>query len=629
MKLRAPTTPLITVDPYFSVWSYDDINTKPPFHWTGSSNAMLGCVTIDGNDFLFLGDIRDCRNTKIIPQVSCDISLFKTLVVFENELIRLTAEFFTPSLITDLYLCSRPVSFCNVYWESVDGKAHDVSVKVSVSEELVLNKAGEGKTCSEAVDCGDLTVMKMGNVRQDILWRSGDDVRIDWGYLYLAADTTDALLGSESIGNKEFIYIKTPLNDRMLFAFAYDDIDSIEYFGDVLKAYWKKDGKTITDAIHDAIREYDSLCTRCADFESEVINEAIDKGGEEYSELLTLAYRQVMAAHKLVIDKEGNNLFISKECFSNGCAATVDVTYPSAPLFLKYNTELLKGMLRPIFRYAESKDWIYDFAPHDAGQFPILNGQAYCSNRKEEQMPVEECGNMLILCSAVCRVDNNFDFIKPHIKTLGKWSKYLIKYGADPDDQLCTDDFAGRLAHNCNLSIKAIMGIAGYSYILKNTGDTETSERLSVIAHEYANSFSERARNEDGSTRLAYDKPETFSLKYNAVWDKIWGTKLFPDSFFGNEISRYIKEANTYGVPLDNRNKYSKSDWTLWAACLSDSKEDFSKIVHLLWQSYNTTKGRVPMTDWYYTDNADQAGYACHFQHRSVQGGLFMRLLSD
>ena len=116
-----------------------------------------------------------------------------------------------------------------------------------------------------------------------------------------------------------------------------------------------------------------------------------------------MAYRQVVAAHKLAVDENGEILWVSKECFSNGCAATVDVSYPSIPLFLLYNPELVKGMMRPIFRYAASDAWPFDFAPHDAGQFPLLNGQVYANGTDpKDQMPVEECGNMLVMMAAVC-----------------------------------------------------------------------------------------------------------------------------------------------------------------------------------------------------------------------------------
>ena len=618
MKMRAPSIPLFNIDPYFSIWSRDKINTCDCTHWTGSPNTIYGTVTVDGVAYRFLGNSAD----PIIPQTGIEIDALSTRVTFANAQIKLTATFTSPTMATDLYYASRPVTYLKLSWESLDGQDHQVRAKLSCTEELVLNRKGEGRAWSEnaAIDGG--TAIRMGNGKQNVLWRSGDDVRIDWGYFYLAV-RGNAATGNEAVNDLYAIWAETELTPDALFALAYDDISSMIYFGNALSAYWNKDGKTITEAVSEALAEYDMLMAKCAAFSCDLRQAAMAAGGQQYAELLALAYRQVIAGHKLVVDENGENLFISKECFSNGCAATVDVTYPSAPMFLYYNPELLKGMLRPVFRYARTDAWKFDFAPHDVGQYPLVNGQVYGENALKYQMPVEECGNMIILTAAICKKENDPTFARENLDLISVWNEYLVKYGADPGDQLCTDDFAGHLAHNCNLAIKAIMGIAGYSSILSMLGREEEAAHFMSIAREYAATVCQQAKNPDGSYRLAYDREGTFSLKYNAVWDKLWGTQLFPDEFYRGEIARYLQEALPYGVPLDSREKYTKSDWLLWAACLADNREDFNFFVDLLWKAYNTMRSRAPMTDWYFVDTSEMQG----FRHRTVQGGLFLKLL--
>ncbi len=617
MQMRMPLIPLITVDPYFTVWT-ENITKKAPVHWTGTNNTILGTVNVDGEVFRFLG--KGDENEMTVK--SLDADAFSTTVIYENGKIELTAKFTSPMLITDLYYSSRPVTYLKLSYKPLDGNTHKVTAKISASEELVLASAGEGRACSKDVKIDGMSCVKMGSGSQKVLWRSGDDIRIDWGYFHLAVNG-EAETGNEVIDDLYAVYAETELNSDALFLFAYDDIESMVYFGENLKAYWKNDGKTIEEAIKEAADEYDELLKKCDDFSAKLKNDAKEKGGKKYAELLLLAYRQVMAAHKLVVDKDGNNLYISKECYSNGCGATVDVTYPSSPLYLLYNTELLKGMLRPIFRYSNSEAWTFDFAPHDVGQYPLLNGQVYGENKLKWQMPVEECGNMIVLVSAICEADNDYSFAEENMELLEKWSKYLVQYGKDPENQLCTDDFAGHLAHNCNLSLKAIMGMAGFSKILRHFGRDDEADELFAKAQEYADSFIENAENPDGSFRLAYDQEGTFSLKYNAIWDKIWGTELLPEKFYKNEIERYKKEALPYGVPLDSREKYTKSDWMIWAACLANNKEDFEFIADLLWNAYNTMRTRVAMTDWFYADTSEMVS----FKHRTVQGGLFIKLM--
>ncbi len=627
MLLRPPSIPLITVDPYFSVWSpADKLYDKVTEHWTGAPNTLNGFVTIDGKEYRFMGD----GETEVIPQTHFDMNALVSHYVFSDGKIMLDVNFYTPVFAEDLYRLSRPVSYVSFSYVGIDGNEHDVSVRICASEEFVVNEKGTERVVSEVYSVNGLKLGKMGTEKQDVLNRSGDDLRIDWGYFYLAVSENnkvsfnkcnDMLFAEAEIElrNNAFSYV----------LLAYDDIYSLEYFGKKVIAYWKKDGKTIEDVIIEAYAEADKMSDMCYGKSNQLENDSYFLGGYKYSDLVSLAYRQVIAAHKLCVDDEGNVIFISKECFSNGCAATVDVTYPSSPMFLYYNTELLKGMLRPIFRYAKSDEWEFDFAPHDVGQYPLVNGQVYGTNHIEDgryeefQMPVEECGNMIIMLTNICLRDGNTEFFDLYKDTVAKWVKYLLEYGMDPENQLCTDDFAGHLAHNCNLSLKAIMGIAGYSLVLKMKGETAEAEKYMSEARVMADNWVKKAANSDGSFRLAFDCEDTFSMKYNMIWDKIWGTGLFAPSVYYSEFSSNKKHFNAYGMPLDNRKTYTKSDWIMWTACLAPSREEFDEYITPMWNCYNQTPSRVPMTDWYDTVTSLVVG----FRHRSVQGGMFIKML--
>lgn len=631
MKLRPPAVPLITVDPYFSIWSpADQLYRTETVHWTGKENILEGIISVDGEEFRFMGDNRDYP---IIKQAHLDVNALITEYDFVNEKITLNIKFYTPLFTDDLYRLSRPVSYMRFRYENVDCAEHDVKIKISASEQLCLDKAGDDEVTVETVAIKDgVNAMKMGSKKQEILAKFGDDLRIDWGYFYLCGPA-----GSEMSSCKceDGTYVSTVFNisasKEYDVLFAYDDIYSLEYFKKHIKAYWHTKGITIEEAIKEALEESDEMLTKCNKVALDIYRQSRNYGGEQYAELLSLAYRQILAAHKLAVTDDGELVYISKECFSNGCAATVDVTYPSAPFFLLYNTDLLKGMLVPIFKYDASDEWVFDFAPHDVGTYPVVNGQRYgwksssLEEYKTKQMPVEECGNMLILMANIAMIDGNTDFADKYMTQLDNWVKYLVKYGEDPENQLCTDDFAGHLAHNCNLSLKAIMGIAGYSKILGMQGKTAESEEYMKIAKDMADSWVERADNNDGSFRLAFDKPGTFSMKYNIIWDKFWHTNLFSKYVIYSEFASNCKHINYYGMPLDSRESYTKSDWLVCTACLAPTDDDFEEFIEPLWNAYNVSNSRVPMTDWYDTKTAIMIG----FRHRTVQGGLYIKLLED
>ncbi len=628
MKLRAPAVPLITIDPFISIWAPDAcLNHTETEHWTGTENSIIGTVTLDGEKLLFLGYNRDIKK---ITQTSLEIDALSTAATFENEKIKLNVKFLTPLIPDDYRLLTRPVSYIEIGYESKDGAEHEVEISISASEKICLDEEIDSPVITESISYKGLTVMKMGNAEQKPLNRSGDQVRIDWGCLYLAANSPDAKGNvTESSGEKQIV-ISAPMeeNRSLIYYFAYDDIESIEYFGKHLRSYWNKDGQSILDAISEAAEEYEQLSKQCDEFSKKLYDDAFAAGGEKYAEMLSLAYRQVIAAHKLVLDENGDVLYISKECNSNGCAATVDVSYPSTPMYLLYNPELVKGMMRPVYRFAQSDAWQFDFAPHDVGQYPLLNGQVYANNQEDIlkwQMPVEECGNMLVMEANVALATGKADFAAEHIELLEKWCRYLIEYGADPGHQLCTDDFAGHLAHNCNLSLKAIMGLQGMSVITKMLGDSEKSAFYRAEAEKMADNWMKTAVNPDGTTRLAFDQPDTYSMKYNMVWDRAWGSGLFTQEFMDAELADNRKHFNKYGMPLDSRADYTKSDWLVWTASMASSDEVFADYIAPLWDAYNDTPSRVPMSDWYDTVSSRWVS----FRHRTVQGGLFMRVLMN
>ena len=207
---------------------------------------------------------------------------------------------------------------------------------------------------------------------------------------------------------------------------------------------------------------------------------------------------------------------------------------------------------------------------------------------------------------------------------LTEWAKYLEQYGLDPEEQLCTDDFMGHLAHNANFSVKAILGLAAYGDLCKMRGDHANAEKYAELAKMDAAHWVQVAADGD-HFRLAFDKPNTWSQKYNLVWDRILGLNVFPPSVAQMEVAHYKKMMQRYGVPLDSRTHLTKTDWSFWSASLADNPADFEAIISPIYDYLNATTARSPFVDSYVTDDIHSDG----MHARPVIGGVFIKMLTD
>lgn len=587
----------------------------------------------------------------VAQQKSLSVLPTRTVYGFECGGVDVDMIFTAPLLMDDLDLLSRPVNYVTWQVRSNDGAEHDVQVYLEGTPQIALDSAPVPMVSEVSAEKG-VSYARTGTVSQRYLARRGDGVRIDWGHFYIAtkegkgsvavtdyyeaksAFVADGCVpaGETSIRTENYrkenvaltytndlgkVGAETVCDYAML---AYDDVYSIQYFHNNLRPYWNRKGdKTFVGELADAAADYNAIMGRCAGFDVEMMNEAEAAGGKKYAELCALAYRQAIAAHKLVEAPDGDLLWLSKENYSNGSIGTVDVTYPSAPLFLIYNVELAKGLLNHIFYYSESGRWTKPFAAHDVGTYPQANGQTYGGD-----MPLEESGNMIILTAAIAKVEGNAEYARKHWDVLSVWKDYLVEFGQDPANQLCTDDFAGHFAHNANLSVKAIEGVASYAYLAGMLGDKETEAKYMDKAREMAAIWKETAFDGD-HYRLTFDKPGTWSQKYNMVWDKMLGFNVFDPAIMETEIPYYLTKQNQYGLPLDNRRNYTKTDWIMWTATMAQDQETFEAFINPVWDYMNETSERVPMSDWINTDRDYKAG----FQARSVVGGYFIKMLDE
>lgn len=644
---RVPAVPLVTHSPYVSAWSMADrLTDRWPSHWTGGNNAMLGLIRIDGQVFRWMGPNPNLPGREPIPpleQTGLQVTATRSIYTFQGGGVELEAEFLSPLLADDLEVLSRPVTYLRLSTKPTDGKPHRVEAYTDWSGEWVVENPASPVIASRHRMAG-LESVSIRASEGKPLSRAGDWTRLDWGVLF-AAGGDDAWLGGHADVRRSFLEGKAPEADDVrfprpasddwpvvaltaqldrprTFAIGFDEGFAVEWLRRPLRPYWNRDERGFSAMFVRAIREAEPIRERAIEFDKRVARILDDAGGADYVAVGNLAYRQCIAGHGLVQDIDGDLLMFSKENTSNGCIGTVDVTFPAAPFFLLFNPDLLKAQVRPILEYASMPRWRFPFAPHDVGTYPLANGQVYGGGERDEtnQMPVEESANMLLMVAAIGRTDP--EFAKPYGALLAKWADYLRKEGFDPGEQLCTDDFTGHLAHNANLSIKAILALRSYAEICRQIGVPNPGDEQ--LAKQWAGAWLEKAKG-GAMTRLAFDRPDTWSQKYNLFWDRYLGYRLFPDSLVAAELAGYAERSGKFGFPLDNRANFTKTDWLVWSASLAGSKEQFAGFIAPVACFLRETPSRVPFTDWYDVTTGETRG----MHTRTVIGGVFARALLD
>jgi hypothetical protein len=653
VPIRPPAVPLIVRSPYLSTWLVaDNLPGTWPTFWTGRITAMTGLATIDGTPFLFLGAPASptAYPFPTLRQISLTVTATKSQFVLAQAGVELTVTFLSPVTPGDLKRQSQPLSYVSVTARATDGKSHQVGVYFDISGEWASADSGRPITWDQETTSGVVSLSYQQSQPQ-VLNENADTA--SWGTMVLSAlarpgltwqigadvdvrkqiATLGVLANSLDPGKPRAINDRWPvfaLNQNLgtvgsrptsPFVISLGQIrePAVSYLGSPLPPLWKSYWATWPDMVASFLGDFRASVARCSTLDARVEKDAIRAGGKAYAALCALAFRQAYAGTELV-SRNGEPWAFLKEISSDGNMQTIDVTYPAMPVFLYADPDYLGLLLAPILDYVENHAYPKVFAPHDLGShYP--NADGHLDGTGEEDMPVEESANMLIMAAAYLKRVPSESFAARHYQIFKQWADYLVANALDPGLQNQTDDFTGFIAHSVNLALKGIIGIGAMSRIASLAG--QDSSYLET-ARSYISQWQANATDPSGQhLKLAYDQDGTWSLKYNGYADAVLGLGLIPASVARTEAAWYASRAATDGVPLDIRHGYTKADWEMWtAAWLKDHHEIRDLLINGLYRFADTTGQRVPMTDWYDTVTNRQSG----FQARPVVGGFFALL---
>ncbi len=647
---RPPAVPLVTFDPYMSIWSEaNTLTSHRTRYWDGRVQSLVSLVRIDGTTYRIMGT--QPSSAPALPQLSVTVRPTTTIYQFANRKIDLTLTFTTPRLPAHLKTMTLPVTYITWTVKSADGNAHQVQVYDSTSSAIAVNHDNQKVTWSRKV-FGPLTALKVGSTTQEYFDISGDQVGLDWGYIYTAADSrqsTACIAGSDRCLNHFAASGTLPAADSTRkprrvrngepvesFAFnlgsvgaapvsrqvmvAYDEVYAINFFGTSQRPYWRHIFHTPSAMFQWAAGHYKSLMQKSAAFDKAVISDAKKIGRYQYATIASMSYRQALAAMGMSADSNGNPMVYTKEETSNGDIATVDVFFPASPLLLTFCPRLEAASMVPVLDSASSPRWKFPYSPHDLGTYPNCTGHY---NTGGENMMVEESGNMIILAAAIAKAEGNADFATKYWPLLTRWVRYLRKSGFDPGKQLSTNDFLGFMAHNANLSVKAIVAMGAYGQLCRMRGMTAEANDYQSLARRWARKWM-RVDNDGTHYRMAFNQPGTWSMVYNMVWDQALGLNIFPRSVRRKEMAFYMTQLHRYGLPDRSTVTQTKTDFEIWTATLATRHKDFQTIIDRIYNFLNESPGRVPFTDQYGT----RKGWA-GMHARPVIGAAFMPFMNN
>ena len=310
-----------------------------------------------------------------------------------------------------------------------------------------------------------------------------------------------------------------------LFTIGLCQDDAIQFLGakglTTLQSLWKSYFGSDLAALSFFYNDYDTSNTLSTELDSKIHDDSVAAAGDNYAILTTLATRQAFGATQLVGTKDKYYLFL-KEISSNGNTQTVDVIYPASPIFYYTNPDLVKLLLDPHFENQESGHYPNKYAEHDLGtHYPNATGH---SDGNDEAMPLEECGNQMIMVLAYVQRSGNTDYIRQHYTILKQWASYLVQDSLLPALQLSTDDFAGHLANQTNLALKGIIGLGAMSEMSKLVNETADAQNYSSIAKDYITKWQTLGINTSANpphATLTYNDASTHGLLYNLYNDAL------------------------------------------------------------------------------------------------------------
>ncbi|KAH9906652.1 glutaminase A [Xylariomycetidae sp. FL2044] len=664
---RPPAIPLAVRAPYLNSWLNVGSDGGDggylagawPTFWTDQNTGWTGLIRVDGTAYTWMGAPTDAPEAVDQTEFSYT-STRSTFVMNVDGKVEMNITFLSPVTATDLKRQSLVFSYLDVVVSSLDGDSHDVQVYSDVTAEWA---SGDNTAIIEwDYDTAD-GVAYHQFAREDQEEITESNQQANWGNWYWSTKDEDGLTwqsGADSDVRGNFVSdgalpntqddnSRAVNDDWPVFGFAKDlgsvgtesvstlftigvtQENAIQLLGaesnlTTYQSLWTSYFGSDVEAMTFFYNDYGEASSLATDLDNQVASDSLAAAGQNYLTITSLSVRQAFGALQFT-GTDSDPLVFLKEISSNSDIQTVDVIFPTMPLILYLNPALLNYLLEPLFLNQENGHYPNTYSLHDLGTFPLAQG--YPDGGGEEQ-PLEECGNMIIMVLAYAQRASDTDYLNAHYPLLQQWAGFLVDEALIPADQISTDDFAGSLANQTNLAIKGIIGLRAMAEIARLTGNADDAASYLNTSTSYVEQWQALGINADADpphTTLSYNEPDSHGLLYNLYANTLlgFGYDFVPESVYAMQSDFYPTAALAYGVPLDTRHNYTKSDWEMWCAAIATSDDTRDVFIDGYAHFIDQTPTNLPLTDLYMADSG-QYPDGLQFAARPVVGGHFALL---
>ncbi|EST06759.1 protein of unknown function DUF1793 [Kalmanozyma brasiliensis GHG001] len=659
--------------------------------WTSSYGAdgdyrlgWSGYIRIDNVTYEWMGNGFGTlvRAGLAATQLRAEYTATRTMFAFEADKVKFNVTFLTPITPDDYVRQSLPLSYLHVELDKSTIKNRSIQLYTDIDERWVTGHDydfADWPYDQQYYEKNDTSVFFITRKHPEVYTEFRQ--RAEWGNATYAArnhtgltsrNNNNVVVHTEFIDHGKLSFDHGPVGGPdNSFAFAVD-FDAKHAAKDALFAvghmrtpyvnyirakhpgsnstksyqedrygYWQTQfGDSLQDAVAFFINDFDSALEKAKKFDRQVLEDsraAVGGGevGDKYAAITQLSVRQAFATFEITVSKDSkgryntsDTLLFLKEISSNGDMSTVDVIFPLFPILSYANPDMLRDLMLPIFEYTESGLYPNKWCVHDLGTYPNAFGY---NDGNDEPMQVEESGNMIWMTlhwAQLVGKSKAKPFLNDHYAIMKQWTQYLVDDSLIPAEQLSTDDFAGTLANQTDLAIKGIAAIAAMGKIADLLGHTKDARSYANISSSYIKLWQDYAISHDAShTKLAYQADASWGTVYNLLADRMLDLNLVPRAVYKIQDAWYPRVAEQYGVPLDSRHKWTKTDWEMFAAAASDDPATHKLFIELLYRFIDDGKTDAPFTDLMESTTGDFPKWPhdplIHFLARPVVGGHF------